>query len=445
VKDKSVVVKTSGGDLVPLEDPNVTFLMPSMGELGSRALAAAMRGVGYHAKAHHPSDESILKVGRGNTSCKECLPLILTTGTLLDYIQHHRQPGEIIVYFMPNGSGPCRFGQYHIFMEDLIQKRRIPDTAVYTLSSDSSYDGAPTGTQRRMWWAIVISDVFEDMRAMLLANAANGETAMALFHEQYDQMIACLERGNRDQLATQLSKSASLLRRIPLKKPASDVPVIAMTGEIFVRRDGLSRRYLTEYLAKRGFATRCAPVAEWILYTDYTIRKKYSDHPRKRLNEKLSALIRRRILQRDERWIKGLLQPSGLTHCEPIRIEELINTASPYISPFLGGEAILTIGSSLKEVVSEVCGVIAIGPFGCMPNRISEAILNEVMHREDKLASEPRNPSLPIILSDFDDLPFLAIESDGSPFPQLIHAKLEAFCLRAQRLHQRMQHSLNAN
>jgi predicted nucleotide-binding protein (sugar kinase/HSP70/actin superfamily) len=346
---------------------------------------------------------------------------------------------------MPNGSGPCRFGQYHVFMEDLIRKRRIPDTAVYTLSSDSSYDGAPTGTQRRMWWGIVISDLFEDMRAMLLANAGDSETAMALFHEQYDQVLACLEHGNQDQLALQLSKSASLLRRIQLKQPVSDVPVIAMTGEIFVRRDGLSRRYLTEHLAKRGFAARCAPVAEWIYYTDYAIRKKYSDHPRKRLNEKLSALIRRRILQKDEQWIKGLLQPSGLTHCEPIRIEELIDTARPYISPYLGGEAILTVGSSLKEVVSEVCGVIAIGPFGCMPNRISEAILNEIMHREDKLASEPQNPRLPVILSDVDDLPFLAIESDGSPFPQLIHAKLEAFCLRARRLHQRMQHSLNAN
>jgi predicted CoA-substrate-specific enzyme activase len=445
VQNKSLVVRTSAGDHVPISDPNVTFLMPSMGELGSRALAAAMRGVGYNAKAHHPSDESILKIGRGNTSCKECLPLILTTGTLLDYMQHHRRPEEIIVYFMPNGSGPCRFGQYHIFMEDLIRKRQIPDTAVYSLSSDHSYNGAPTGAQRRMWWAIVVSDVFEDMRAMLLANARNSETALALFHEQFDQVAACLEQGDRNRLASQLSKSASLLRRIPLKRPANDVPVIAMTGEIFVRRDGLSRRYLTEQLAKRGFATRCAPVAEWIHYTDYAIRKKYSDHSRKRLNEKLSALIRRRFLERDEQWIKGLLQTSGLAHCEPIQIEELIDVARPYISPYLGGEAILTVGSSLKEIVSEACGVIAIGPFGCMPNRISEAILNEVMHREDKLASEPRNPRLPVILSDVDDLPFLAIESDGSPFPQLIHAKLEAFCLRARRLHQRMQHSLNAN
>jgi hypothetical protein len=37
-----------------------------------------------------------------------------------------------------------------------------------------------------------------------------------------------------------------------------------------------------------------------------------------------------------------------------------------------------------------------------------------------------------------EELPFLAIESDGSPFPQLIFAKLEAFCRQALRLHHQM-------
>ncbi|RLC03840.1 MAG: hypothetical protein DRI57_28775, partial [Deltaproteobacteria bacterium] len=83
-------------------------------------------------------------------------------------------------------------------------------------------------------------------------------------------------------------------------------------------------------------------------------------------------------------------------------------------------------------------GVIAIGPFGCMPNRISEAILNEAMNREAKLATDPENEQLRTTLANIEDLPFLAIESDGSPFPQLINAKLETFCLRAERLHQEM-------
>ncbi len=119
-------------------------------------------------------------------------------------------------------------------------------------------------------------------------------------------------------------------------------------------------------------------------------------------------------------------------------MEEFINNASPHISPDLAGEAVLTVGGSLTEVVSHSCGVIAIGPFGCMPNRLSESILNETMNREDKLATDPKNRQLRTVLADVEELPFLAIESDGSPFPQLINAKLESFCLCAKRLHERM-------
>jgi len=64
------------------------------------------------------------------------------------------------------------------------------------------------------------------------------------------------------------------------------------------------------------------------------------------------------------------------------------------------------------------------------------------MHRETKVASDPGNARLGKTLSDFDELPFLSIESDGSPFPQIINAKLEAFCLRAARLHEAMKTAL---
>ena len=121
-----------------------------------------------------------------------------------------------------------------------------------------------------------------------------------------------------------------------------------------------------------------------------------------------------------------------------IKVAQLVKQAAPYISRELTGEAVLTVGGALDEVAKHACGIIAIGPFGCMPNRLSEAILNEVMNRDDKLATDPGNSKLRAVLADVDDLPFLAIESDGSPFPQVITAKLEAFCMRAERLHHRM-------
>ncbi|MFO7560976.1 MAG: hypothetical protein R6X10_19270, partial [Desulfobacterales bacterium] len=122
--------------------------------------------------------------------------------------------------------------------------------------------------------------------------------------------------------------------------------------------------------------------------------------------------------------------------------KKIVQNGAQYISPKLAGEAILTIGSSLDEIATKTCGVIAIGPFGCMPNRMSEAILNRVMNKKGKLQTDPGNKRLQELLENTDNLPFLAIESDGSSFPQLINAKLETFCLRSERFHAKMQAAL---
>ncbi|MEJ2165098.1 MAG: acyl-CoA dehydratase activase [Desulfobacterales bacterium] len=430
-------VITSDGEVLPLTDPRVTVLLPSMGRYGSEAFAAILRGYGFNAVAHRPSDEAVLKLGRANTTCKECLPLILTTGTLLSYIRNGKRSDEVLVYFFVTGSGPCRFGQYYIFMEDLVKRLEIPNVALWTLTSENSYVGMDKNFESRGWWAVIVSDVMEDIRSMLMASAGDTAAAMETFEEEWQKILGEMERGMYEDLLQQLSRTAQRLREIPLKQPPQTVPVVTLSGEIFVRRDALSRQYLTERLAEKGFATICSPIAEWVLYCNYMVDKGLNPDNLS-IIERIKLKIRNRFQARYEKQIKSILSKSGLVHAEPMDMNKIIKSASPFISRDLPGEAVLTVGGSLTEVVSHSCGVIAIGPFGCMPNRLSEAILNEAMNSSDKLATEPRNQRLRTVLTDIDELPFLAIESDGSPFPQLINAKLETFCLRAERLHQRI-------
>jgi predicted CoA-substrate-specific enzyme activase len=441
----TVRVITSSGEALPMTDPRVTVLLPSMGRLSSEAFAAVLKGCGFNAKAHRPADEAILKIGRANTSCKECLPLILTTGTLLSYVNNGKKDNEILVYFFATGTGPCRFGQYYIFMEDLIKRLEIPDVALFTLSSENSYVGMDKNFESRGWWAVVVADVMEDIRSMNLANAADPQKATETFEEEWQAILTALEIGGFPVLEAQLRRSARHLQKIPVKQPPETVPIITLSGEIFVRRDALSRQYITERLAERGFATICSPVAEWVLYCNYMVDKGLNPESMTML-EKLKFKIRNKFQTRYEKRIKSILSESGLTHAELIDIDTFVNNASAYISKNLQGEAILTIGGSLTDIVSPSCGVIAIGPFGCMPNRLSEAILNETMTSKTKLDKDPQNHRLRAVLTDIENLPFLAIESDGSPFPQLIDAKLETFCLRAERLHKRlMEYSKRSN
>jgi predicted nucleotide-binding protein (sugar kinase/HSP70/actin superfamily) len=297
----------------------------------------------------------------------------------------------------------------------------------------------------RAWWAVVAADVMEDIRSMLLVNAVDTEKALETFETEWQAILAALEKGGFSALEKQLMRTAGHLRKTPMKQPVETVPTITLSGEIFVRRDALSRQNITERLAEKGFATACSPVAEWVLYCNYMVDQGLSPESMSLL-EKLKFKIRGKFQARYEKRIKSILSGSGLVHAEPIDIDTFVNNASSYISKDLPGEAVLTVGGSLAEIVSLSCGVIAIGPFGCMPNRLSEAILNETMTRQGKLATEPKNDQLKAVLTDIEDLPFLAIESDGSPFPQVIDAKLETFCLRAERLHKRlMEYSKKSN
>jgi predicted CoA-substrate-specific enzyme activase len=436
INGKANVVTTSG-EMIPLTDPRVTVLLPSMGQLSSQAFANVFRGLGINALAHPPADESILKLGRGHTSCKECLPLILTTGSLLNYIRTSQKPGDILVYFMATGSGPCRFGQYYIYMEDLIRRLDIPDVAMLSLSSENAYLGMPKNFDRASLWALAVSDMMEDIRSMILANARHVEEGLQVFQTAWDTIMESLKSINFRRIEAALSSGAADLAGIALKLPVTAVPRVSLTGEIYVRRDTLSRQNIPELLAEKGIATICSPVAEWIHYADFLVERGMTGKKMSTL-DKLWFQMRKKIMAGYEQRIRSILSTSGLLVSTPWDIEDIIRHAAPYMTPDLMGEAILTIGSSLLEIGSHVCGVIAIGPFGCMPNRLSEAILNKAMHREDKLLLTPSDDRLQKTLATIEELPFLAIESDGSPFPQLIHAKLEAFCLRAGRLHQQM-------
>jgi len=136
-----------------------------------------------------------------------------------------------------------------------------------------------------------------------------------------------------------------------------------------------------------------------------------------------------------QKRIKKALAKSGFYEFNLIKVDEVMNYASPFIREELEGEAILTAGSALHEIIDNVCGVISLGPFGCMPSRVAESILNVEMNIEGKKLASKKEVTHPEV----EDLPFLSIETDGNLFPQIIQSKIEIFMLQAERLHEKLK------
>lgn len=427
--EKKKKIKTLSGEYVALTDPRVKVLIPSMGHIGSRCMASAFKYVGIDAAALDAPTDTELQLGRANSTCKECLPLILTVGSLLNYLNKNKED-RILVYFMPEAPDPCRFGQYHVYTENLMKKMGIKNVALLTLSSGNSYGGLSIKYKLRAWEGVVISDVFEDIYSALLALAVDKNEALKVFDRVVDQVIESMATESWNELKEKLNEAAVELSQIPLKQSVHRAKKVALVGEIYVRRDGFSRQYLVEKLASKGIITRVASVTEWVYYCDYLVKNNLSEDAD--LKDKINVFVESIVRVRFEREVKRIMARSNLVEYHPIDVDEVIRNSKELISPHLSGEAILTVGTAVTEVVDHVDGVISIGPFGCMPSRVAEAVMNEKLStHKAKVAS---HDWVKEVLNRYPNLPFLSIESDGSAFPQVIDIKLEAFALQVQRI-----------
>ncbi|MBT4362571.1 MAG: hypothetical protein HOD11_16545 [Candidatus Marinimicrobia bacterium] len=436
MEDGKFIITTSEGEEVSIFDKRVRVVFASMSEYGTHGIAAAFTSQGINSYSLAPPSEEELKTGRGNSSCKECLPLQLTTGGYIHYLNGERSDDEITVFFYPTANGPCRFGQYQDFMRDLVVKQKFKNVAFLSTSSSDGYGGLGQRTTLMIYYGVDISDIFEDMRHAMLVNAKNPDQAITRLNEIWKEVVVGLE-GGKKKFFEAIEKAAGDLQEIQQIKDLHTLPHVLIVGEIYVRKDGISRRWLPERMAQNGIVSHVAPLHEWVHYIDWLVMHKEHMFGASTM-ARMKTRLKNSIMSRGERSIKTIMETSGWYIKRIINIDHVIDASKPYISPKLPGEAVVTTGGPLAEVGTEFCGAIAIGPFGCMPNRLSESILNNKMGKEHILKHR-HDDMTRTVMEEVSHLPFLAVESDGNPFPQVIEARLETFMLQAFRLHEVME------
>jgi len=245
----------------------------------------------------------------------------------------------------------------------------------------------------------------------------------------------------------QLRHSVKALSKIKLRAPLSEAKYVGVVGEIFARRDHFSLMGIPERLAQQGFVMLDAPVSEWIRYTDF-LRSVGEFEMKLNFAGKLEAMVSGIVQNHHERKVKRILSKSGLYEYELLDARMYLAHSTHYLPLQLTGEPGLCSGASLYHLGDKYCGAIAVGPFGCMNIRMTEAVAAVEMTAAGKERAA-RNAGL---LTNHDDiknqvdvLPFLIVELDGNVFTQIEEARLETFLLQAERLAAFMRDRRNGN
>ncbi|HEY7217948.1 MAG TPA: acyl-CoA dehydratase activase [Candidatus Binatia bacterium] len=399
-------VSRSNGEQVALADPRVKLYFPNFSQYHAESLAMSVGWLGLHAGQVMPLDRRHLSRGLQYTSGRECLPLPICVGQLLE-IHERRAPGEIAGFYMLEGGAPCVIDAYMGYLERFIVEQRLDDLFLLVPGADNDHCGYDQLTLAKYTLpALLVADIMVEIEQV---NRVVGDAdANAQLKQEWERFIATAI--SLEQFHAQLPGFVDRLATLPRKRNPLDCPRVLITGDFFTRFSPFFMEGVREIYNDRGVILKPVELNGLLLYGAYNMVSEAAGGWGLKPGGAALAKACTRIFQPDgkeylRRWLayqtekrseayyRKIFQKSGYLLTPQGDPATTFADAAEHISPKIYGEVIPTVGDGVRAQIEGYDGIIIIGPFNCLPFRIAEAILKPLSIRRG--------------------MPILTYESDG--------------------------------
>jgi predicted nucleotide-binding protein (sugar kinase/HSP70/actin superfamily) len=387
-----------------------TVLMPEMSPFTARLTVAALKAYGVPAVIMETYRG--LALGKEFSSGKECFPCQVTLGDVLHHLEVEKErlgssfSAGRYVYFMPESTGPCRFGMYGK-MQRLVLDRfpAFKDIRISSLTSENAYatdgllPGRHAGSFKKLAYVVsVIADSFDRIVWRVRPYEKIPGSTDACMDEALETMTKAIEERGVEldlkpllHLVEETARTLSSLmdRRLPRR------PRIGVIGEIYLRTHPDSNQHIARQIEEYGGEVVITSIAEWFNYVAYDrarrlcrrwtgemqrgkVRASASSF-RKWLGQKIEEIyLHHRQRQIYAQVLKHLdIQPDHRTRAIEKRLDD-----NRHFCLDIGTEAVLSIGAALEFVHEGFNGIVNVYPFTCMPGATSSAILNPLLNEK---------------------------------------------------------------
>jgi predicted nucleotide-binding protein (sugar kinase/HSP70/actin superfamily) len=381
-------VLRSNGEEVKLTDPQVRIYFPNFSPYHTRAVAMAARWLGLHPGSILPLDRSQLDRGLQYTSGRECLPLPICIGQLLQLVER-RRPGEVMGFYMLRGGAPCVSDAYIGYFERFICEQKLPDVFLFDPREDNGYLGFDEQHLTKAFSpAIVLGDVLVEIDHVLRVVGDTG--ALGQLQQAYDRFTEEVRSLEAFHLA--LPSFVDRLARLPRSKDPRTCPRVVVAGDFFTRFSSFFMDGVRDLYAARGIILKPVDLSDLFLYMAYD-RMAWTARPwglkpggramaeaccrmfEPEGQQYLQQWIGHQLLRGIEEHYRGLFEKTGLLIAGANDAPTLFHKGADHVSHTIWGELLPTIGKGVDAAREGYDGVILLGPFNCLPFRISESIL----------------------------------------------------------------------
>lgn len=399
-------VSRGNGEQIAITDPRIKLYFPNFSQFHAESLAMSVGWLGLHAGQVIPLDRRHLSRGLQFTSGRECLPLPICLGQLLE-IHERRAPGEIAGFYMLQGGAPCVIDAYMSYLERFIVEQQLDDLFLLTPGGENELCGYDAITLAKYTLpALVVADIMVELEQVMHVVAE--PDASTQLRKEWESFIASAI--SLEQFHAQLPAFVDRLASLPRKRNPLDCPRIVVTGDFFTRFSPFFMEGVREIYNDRGIILKPVDLNGLLLYGAYdriseaagtwgfkpggaALAKACTRIFQPAGKEYLHRWLAYKSQKRTEAYYRKIFHKSSYLLALQGDAAATFADASEHISPKIYGEVIPTVGDGVRAQVDGYDGIIIIGPFNCLPFRIAEAILKPLSIRSG--------------------MPILTYESDG--------------------------------
>ena len=380
-----------------------TLLVPSMHPVGAAFLAACFRAIGVPALVMETGTG--LDLGREQTSGKECFPCQLTLGDVLRHLHAERArlgaafDARAYAYFLPEATGPCRFGMYNKFQRLVLDRfaefREMPIASITTADSYAAAGLVPArdaaAFRLMAYMTVIVADVLDRILWRARPYEREPGAVEALHAEAVAAMVRAIEVGGlrrefgafRDIVGDTARKTRACIDPALPRRPR-----VGIVGEIYLRSHPGSNQDLVRELELHGAEVVNASLAEWVTFITFCRvrerRREAGGHLRgRRLGAAGRALkswagkaVEYRYLNARRRWVYAAARRHlDIAGDHAVHEVERRLDGDRLFSFDVGTESVLSIGGALEYVAHGCDGIVNVYPFTCMPGTVATSVL----------------------------------------------------------------------
>ncbi|HEY5998671.1 MAG TPA: CoA activase [bacterium] len=384
-----------------------TLLVPAMHPVGAAVLAACFRAIGVPALVMETG--AGLDLGREHTSGKECFPCQVTLGDVLHHLQGERArlgpafDPRRYAYFMPEATGPCRFGMYNklqrLVLDRFEEFREVPIASITTADSYGAAGLVPAAQASAFRLMTYLAVIAADVLDRILWRARPYESVVGEADRAHAAAVARLVRAvetgglRRDfREFHAILADAAREARACMDPALPRRPRVGVVGEIYLRTHPGSNEELVRELERHGAEVVVASLTEWFTFITYCrVRERRRETGAALRGRRLGAAggalrgwagqaVEYRYLNAKRRWLYAAasrhldIAADHDVHAIEGRLE-----GERHFSFDVGTESVLSIGGALEFLAHGCVGIANVYPFTCMPGTVATAVLGPLL------------------------------------------------------------------